>query len=119
MGLVAKAVGLIAKGTFQTTGLGVIIGCVVIGSFLLFKSDKKPVNLPQDHGAPAPPPPPAPVAPPPQVSGYGTQESVVRVIVEESNEPADVRIRKLSNLRYERLITDEEFQAAKAKILGI
>ncbi|WP_260465032.1 hypothetical protein [Arachnia propionica] len=43
----------------------------------------------------------------------------MRVIVDDSREPMDERIRKLSNLRYERLITEEEFQAAKAKLLGI
>lgn len=58
-------------------------------------------------------------APPMPVPGPSPAQSEVRIIVDESNEPVDVRIRKLNNLRFERLITDEEFKAAKNKILGI
>lgn len=119
MSLLSNVVGFILTGSFQTLGLELAIGCVVIGPYLLFKSDRKPVSTPQRNWAPPAVPPAAPVAPPPPTPRYEPHESVLRVIVEESNEPQDVRIRKLNNLRYERLITDEEFQAAKARILGI
>lgn len=97
-------------------GLELTIVCVLVGPYLLLRRDKRPVKQPQREWAPpvVPPPHPVrPVVPPPNV------ESVVRVIVDDSREPMDERIRKLSNLRYERLITEEEFQAAKAKLLGI
>ena len=43
----------------------------------------------------------------------------VETILNATGKSQAERIQELSNLRYQRLISDEEFQAAKTKILGI
>jgi len=45
--------------------------------------------------------------------------SVLNALLNNTGQPAAERIKQLSDLRYERLLSDEEFERAKAKILGI
>lgn len=45
--------------------------------------------------------------------------TMIDVILNNSGQPAAEKLKQLSNLRYERLLTDAEFEAAKTRILGI
>lgn len=45
--------------------------------------------------------------------------TMIDVILNNSGQPAAEKLKQLSNLRYERLLTDAEFEAAKTQILGI
>lgn len=45
--------------------------------------------------------------------------TLVNTILGNTGQPAAEKLRQLSNLRYERLLSDHEFEAAKARILGI
>lgn len=91
------------------------IGLLLLGIYLLRGKGERPKPQPVQLAAPQYVQP----AQPAQQTQAESTETVMRIIVDESDEPVDVRIRKLSNLRFERLITDEEFKAAKNKILGI
>jgi|694.fasta_scaffold131933_2 hypothetical protein len=44
---------------------------------------------------------------------------LMKSILNASGQPAAQKLQQLSDLRYQRLLTDEEFEAAKAKVLGI
>ena len=44
---------------------------------------------------------------------------LMKTILSNSGQPAAQKLQQLSDLRYQRLLTDEEFEAAKAKVLGI
>lgn len=44
---------------------------------------------------------------------------LMKTILNNSGQPAAQKLQQLSDLRYQRLLTDEEFEAAKAKVLGI
>jgi hypothetical protein len=44
---------------------------------------------------------------------------LLKSILNASGQPAAQKLQQLSDLRYQRLLTDEEFEAAKAKVLGI
>ncbi len=57
---------------------------------------------PPQYAAPAPPPPPAPAAP--ATGGAGDMSA---------------ELERLANLRNQGILSDEEFAAAKAKVLGI
>lgn len=45
--------------------------------------------------------------------------SMVDMILNNTGQPPAERLRQLSNLRYEQLLTDDEFEMAKTRILGI
>lgn len=45
--------------------------------------------------------------------------SMVDAILMNSGQPPAEKLRELSNLRFERLLSDEEFESAKSRILGI
>ena len=45
--------------------------------------------------------------------------ALMKTIMNNSGQPAAQKLQQLSDLRYQRLLTDEEFEAAKAKVLGI
>ena len=44
---------------------------------------------------------------------------MIDTILEANGQPPAEKLQQLSNLRYERLISDEEFERAKTRILGI
>lgn len=44
---------------------------------------------------------------------------ILESLVNNDGQPAAQKIRQLNNLRYERLLTDEEFKRVKDKILGL
>jgi hypothetical protein len=44
---------------------------------------------------------------------------LIETILNNSGQPAADKIKALSDLRFQRLLSDEEFEAAKAKVLGI
>jgi hypothetical protein len=44
---------------------------------------------------------------------------LIETILNNSGQPAAEKIKALSDLRFQRLLSDEEFEAAKAKVLGI
>lgn len=46
-------------------------------------------------------------------------EGMVEAILNNAGQPPAEKLRQLSDLRYDRLLSDEEFEATKAKILGI
>jgi ribosomal protein L24 len=52
-------------------------------------------------------------------AGTGSISTLLDAILRNTGQPAAERITELSNLRYEHLLSDEEFEKAKAKILGI
>lgn len=54
----------------------------------------------------------------PQAATSADITSMVQAILNNSGLPPAERIRQLSNLRYERLLSDAEFASAKARILG-
>jgi hypothetical protein len=43
----------------------------------------------------------------------------VDAILENTGQPPAEKLTQLSNLRYDRLLSDDEFQRAKNKILGL
>jgi hypothetical protein len=45
--------------------------------------------------------------------------AMVDIILNNTGQPAAEKLQQLSNLRYQRLLSDEEFEQAKSKILGI
>lgn len=45
--------------------------------------------------------------------------AIVRAIINSTDQPPAEKLRQLGNLRFERLLTDEEFARAKSVILGI
>lgn len=45
--------------------------------------------------------------------------ALVQTLLNNTEQPAAQKLQQLSDLRYQRLLTDEEFEAAKAKVLGI
>ena len=45
--------------------------------------------------------------------------AMVNTILNSTGQPPAEKLKQLSNLRFERLLSDEEFEAAKARILGI
>ncbi|WP_062381236.1 hypothetical protein [Demequina pelophila] len=46
-------------------------------------------------------------------------QELVRTILDNTGQPPAEKLQQLSNLRYERLLTDDEFKLAKDKILGL
>jgi len=46
-------------------------------------------------------------------------KSMVDTILNSTGQPPAEKLKQLSNLRFERLLTDDEFEAAKTRILGI
>ena len=55
----------------------------------------------------------------PQSVSAADIQAMVTSILNASGQPPAEKLKQLSNLRYERLLTDEEFESAKAQILGI
>lgn len=55
---------------------------------------------------------------PQNVSAADIQQMVTSILNASGQPPAE-KLKQLSNLRYERLLTDDEFEAAKARILGL
>ena len=54
-------------------------------------------------------------------SGVTTADisKMIETILNNSGQPPAEKLQQLSELRYQRLLTDQEFEAAKAKVLGI
>ena len=55
---------------------------------------------------------------PDAVSGSEVK-ALLEAILAQNSQPAAEKLKQLSDLRYQRLLSDEEFEAAKAKVLGI
>jgi hypothetical protein len=55
----------------------------------------------------------------PQNATAADIRSMVDTILNATGQPPAEKLKQLSNLRYERLLTDEEFESAKTRILGI
>jgi len=55
----------------------------------------------------------------PQQATVADVKAMVDAILNSSGQPPAEKLRQLSNLRYERLLTDDEFERAKTTILGI
>jgi hypothetical protein len=55
---------------------------------------------------------------PAAVSGQEVK-ALLDAILAQNSQPAAEKLKQLSDLRYQRLLSDEEFEAAKAKVLGI
>lgn len=55
----------------------------------------------------------------PQAATAGDIRLMVDTILSNTGQPPAEKLRQLSNLRYEQLLTDDEFESAKIRILGI
>lgn len=55
----------------------------------------------------------------PQSATSADIRAMVETILGNTGQPPAEKLRQLSNLRFEQLLTDDEFEAAKARILGI
>lgn len=53
----------------------------------------------------------------PQAATFGEIQAMVERIVASNEQPVEEKIRQLSNLRFERLLSDVEFEQAKARLL--